>query len=72
MFDIPFFAFWVLLILGRNELGVKGIAIFVAVWAAAYVVFVLLGLQPALYVTALAIIDIVLVLVVFKGDVRLT
>ena len=72
MFDIPFFAFWVLLILGRKQLGVKGIAIFVAVWVAAYVVFIQLGFQPALYVTAQAIIDIVLVLVVFKGDMQIT
>lgn len=71
MLDIPFFAFWILLFLGRHELGAKGIAIAIAVWAGMYLLFRLTGIQPALLVTGQALIDVVLVLIVFKGDVRI-
>lgn len=71
MLDIPFFAFWILLFVGRHELGPKGIAIAIAVWAGMYVLFHFSGIQPALLVTGQALIDVVLVLFVFKGDVRI-
>lgn len=60
-----------MLFLGRRELGAKGIAIAVAVWAGMYLLFRLTGMQPALLVTGQALIDTILVLIVFKGDVRI-
>jgi hypothetical protein len=71
MLEIPFYAFWILLFWGRRELGAKGIAIAIAVWAGTHLIVPLTGIQPALGVTAQALIDVVLVLIVFKGDVRI-
>ena len=71
MLDIPFFAFWVLLFLGRHELGAKGIAIAIAAWVGIYLLVHFSVIPPALLVTGQALIDIVLVLIVFKGDVRI-
>lgn len=72
MLSIPFFAFWVLLFVGRDELGLKGIAIAIVVWFAVSGLFSVLPIPGSLLVTAQAVIDIVLVLIIFKGDVRLT
>ena len=63
--------FWVLLVVGWKQLGPARSAIVIAVWLAGYV-----GLryvpQGDLFVTPyVAILDIVLVFVIFKGDVRL-
>ena len=72
MLNIPFLAFWILLFLGRDQLGLKGIAIAVGVWLAALLIFSVAGIQPALFVTVQALIDVVLVLIVYKGDVKIT
>lgn len=68
-------AFWVLLIRGISyrELSKKLAAIFLALWLAGY-----LGpprissFSGALVTPYIAVLDIVLVVLVFKGDVRLT
>jgi hypothetical protein len=67
--------FWLLLVYGFawQELGVRGVAVFLILWLAA-----LYGL-PRLFVNGsglfspiVAILDIALVFIIFKGDVRLT
>ena len=68
---IAHLVFWVLLAVGPNELGVKGCVVFAALWLAG-----LFGLPYAPYGAALfapyvAMLDVTLVLLVFKGDVRL-
>jgi len=60
-----------LLFLGRRELGAKGIAIAVAVWAGMALIFRLTEIQPVLLVTGQALIDTTLVPIVLKGDVRI-
>jgi hypothetical protein len=67
-------AFWMLLVLGWvfGELQVKVTLTFLGVWIAA-----LLGLPhvphgAALFPSLVALLDIALVLVIFKGDIRLT
>lgn len=72
LLDIPFFAFWILLFLGREKLGLRGITIAVGVWGAVRLIFALTGIPPSLFGTAQAVIDIVLVLIVFGGDVKIT
>jgi hypothetical protein len=68
---MPFVAFWLLIVLGREELGAKGIAIAVAVWLGLLVGFFAAGISPFLFVTAQALVDIVLILVVCGGDIRI-
>lgn len=65
----PFIAFWVLLILGRDELGASGIVAAIAVWGA-ILVAMFLG-ELVLVSIGIGVLDIVLVLTVFKGDIRI-
>ena len=65
--------FWALLLIGAGsgELGGKGAAALAALWALGY-----FGLQSVpggtmLLTPCLAIIDVALVFLIFKGDVRL-
>jgi hypothetical protein len=67
---VAFIAFWVLLFLGREELGFKGIILAIAVWAG-LLAGTLWGGVPLLFASAQAIIDIGLVLVVFGGDIKI-
>ena len=62
--------FWALLFFGRDELGIKGIGAAVLVWSGLLVGFIAIGV-PALFTTAQAVVDIVLVLIVFHGDVKI-
>jgi hypothetical protein len=67
--------FWILLALGiaRSALGKTWAAIFVVLWLAGYLGLPRIAWWTGPLVTSyVAILDIVLVFVVFKGDVRLT
>jgi hypothetical protein len=68
---IPFVLFWVLIFLGRDELGLKGVLIAVGVWAALLVGFALFRASPYLFVAAQALLDVILLLVIFGGDIRI-
>jgi hypothetical protein len=64
-------AFWALLAIGwfSDELGVRGVAVFVLLWLAGFFGLPYLpegGLLVAPYV---AVVDIALVFAIFKGDV---
>jgi len=66
--------FWLLLVYGWfwDEIGPRGIAVFVGLWLAG-----LFGLRfgpygAALFPSFVAVLDIVLVFTIFKGDVPLT
>jgi len=64
-------AFWLLLALGWRELRGRTIALFVAAWLTAWLGLPLIG-GELFFVPIVAVLDIVLVLLVFNGDVRLT
>lgn len=67
-------AFWILLALGiaYGELGRRRVAAFVALWLAGYFGLPRLSWTAGLFVTSyIAVLDIVLVFMVFKTDVRL-
>ena len=72
---VPFVLFWVLLFFGRDELGLKGILVAVSIWAALLVGTALLaalaGISPYLFVAAQALLDVVLILMIFGGDLRI-
>jgi hypothetical protein len=67
-------AFWVILILGvaYGEIGRRGCTIFCLLWALGSFGLPRLSAFSGLYVTPyVAVLDIVLAFIVFKGDVRL-
>jgi hypothetical protein len=67
-------AFWALLFWGwaTGEIQTRGIVFFVALWLAAYVGMPYVAYGAALFPPVVALIDIILVLVIFKGDVILS
>ena len=69
------FAFWVILALGvfYGELSRRSIATFVALWAAGYFGLPRLSAYGGVFVPPyIAVLDIALVWVVFKADIRLS
>lgn len=65
--------FWILLVIGvaAGELRIRGAAVFLGLWLAGR--FALASvLYGGLVTPYIAVLDIALVFVVFKGDVRLT
>ena len=68
-------AFWVLLIIGAaaGTLSARPAMIFVALWLAGYLGLpVMFELGPHFMTSYVAVLDIVLMFMVVKGDVRLT
>lgn len=68
---IPFLLFWVLIFFGRYELGLRGILIAVAIWAVLLIGFFALLVSPYFFVVPIALMDIVLILVIFGGDIKI-
>jgi hypothetical protein len=67
--SIPFFLFWFLLYFGRDDLGWKWILGLIGIWAACLAGFVHYQASPYLFVTIEALIDVVLVIVLFRDVV---
>jgi hypothetical protein len=67
-------AFWVLLVYGWfwEELGAKGIIAFVILWIAGYVGLQLIPQGPDMFFSWVALLDVALVFIIFKGDIRLS
>jgi hypothetical protein len=65
-----FAAFLVLLFLGREDLGLKGIAVATTIWLGLLAGCFLAG-SPILFMSAQALLDVGLLLVVFGGDIRI-
>ena len=65
--------FWALILLGvgSGELGIRGGAIFVTVWLAAYIGLPFVSFGSLFLTPFVAVLDVVLVFLVCKGDVRL-
>jgi hypothetical protein len=64
--------FWLLLIRGGSERGTRFAAIVLLVWVVGYVGTGWVAQGHAWFLAYVAALDVVLVLIVFKGDVRLT
>jgi hypothetical protein len=71
---IAHLAFWVLSALGLafGELGPKQAVTFIFLWFAGLIGLPYLSFGSSLFSSLVAVLDIVLVLIIFKGDVRLT
>ena len=67
-------AFWSLLGRGwfTGQLGGRSIAAFLGLWAAAFAALPYVPYGRNLFAPAVALLDIALVLTIFKGDVRIT
>ena len=66
--------FWALVLLGvgSGELGIKGAAIFVTIWLAAYIGLPFVSFGSLFLTPCVAALDVALVFLVCKGDVRLS
>jgi hypothetical protein len=71
---IAFWGFWILLVVGavRGEIRFKGITILLGLWLGGFVGLRYVPDLGSLFTSYVAVLDIALVFVVFKGDVRLT
>lgn len=67
-------AFFSVAVYGRatDDLSTRAIIVFVALWAAGYILTGTIDYGSLFFTSYIAILDIVLVLMVFKGDIRLT
>ena len=63
--------FWALLLIGASEIGWRGVAIYIGLWMAGYAGSSWLPGSATLFVSWVAMLDIALVLHVFKGDIQL-
>jgi hypothetical protein len=68
---LPFLIFWVLLFLCRRGLGWRWSLLLVAIWAALAFGCFHLGYSPHVFVAVQAVLDAILILVIFKGDIRI-
>jgi hypothetical protein len=66
--------FWLLLGCGWfwDELGLRGVGIFLVLWLAGLFVLPLTPVGGALFPSFVAILDVALVFLIFKGDLTLT
>jgi len=64
-------AFWVVLLIGAREMGLRRTGFFMVLWIIGYVGCTWITSGPILFISYVAVLDIVLVLVVFRGDIRL-
>jgi hypothetical protein len=71
---IAHLVFWLLLLFGWmwDDLGARGIAAFVLLWIAGFWGLQYFPLGPDMFFSYVAVLDVVLVFLVFKGDVRLS
>ena len=69
---IAHIAFWVLLVVGWDDLRRTGAAIFLVLWLAGFVGRQFVPLGPLLFAPYVAILAVGLVFTVFKGDIRVS
>lgn len=65
-------AFWILVVIAAAELGARRAAAFVLLWAIGYAGSSWMPQGGSVLMSYVALLDIALVLMIFKGDVRLT
>jgi len=71
MMVIPFATFWVLIFIGKSELGFKGVVFCVLLWLGLLIGCTMLSLPSYWFIAAQALIDIILIIVIFGGDIRI-
>ena len=71
MLSLPFIVFWLLLYLNRKELGIKWFGILIGIWIGLLAGLVFLEISPYIFIIAESLIDIILILVLLRGDIRI-
>ena len=73
MFYIPLIAFFVLLVAGLwlQELEIKHAFVFVTFWVAGLALFNFFDFSRTLFVAVEALLDCILILKIFGGDIRI-
>ena len=71
MLSLPFVLFWILVFVARSELGIKWMLILIAMWVGLLMGFISLGLPSYLFVVPQALLDAILIIVIFGGDIRI-
>jgi len=72
MLNIPFALFWILMYLGREELGGRGISISILIWVGLLLVCMHPVLPAYSFIAVQAMFDIVLLLIIYGGDINIT
>lgn len=68
---IPFILFWVLIVLGYGEIGMRWTLVLILLWFLLLAGFMALGVSPYIWVALQSLVDIILILAVFKGDLHI-
>ena len=68
---VPFIVFWMLVYVAREDLGLKGVGICVTLWAALLAGCMFLRISPYVFVAMQALVDAILIIIVFGGDIRI-
>jgi len=71
MMLIPFVGFWILVYIGRDELGLKGAVLCIALWIGLFVGSMKLSLPSYYFTAAQALLDAILIIVIVGGDIRI-
>ena len=71
MLGLPFWIFWTLVFLARSDLGIKGVFVAVAVWGALLAGSLTTDAPPYVFAAGQALLDIILILVIFGRDIRI-
>jgi hypothetical protein len=69
---LPFWIFLGLLFFARHDLEWKWIGLLLALAVGLFVGFLHAGLNAYVFIAALAVLDCILILILFKGDIRIT
>lgn len=65
----PFFVFWVLMYLGHEELGLKGIIVSILIWLGILLGYSSFG-PTYVFIIAQSLLDIVLAFIMFGGSIN--
>ncbi len=71
MMALPFAVFCIMIVAGRRELGWKGFAVFIAIWATLLGVVLALKIDRHFFIAAQAILDAVLISTIYLSFTRL-
>ena len=71
MLSLPFFIFWILLYLAREELSGRQIVLFIGLWAGCLLGSIYLDWPQYTFIIVQSLLDIALILIVFGGDIRI-
>jgi hypothetical protein len=71
MMLIPFIAFWVLVFVGRSDLGFKGVTFCIVLWIGLLLGSIMLSIPSYFFVAGQSLVDAILIIVIFGQDIRI-